>query len=142
MPLPIRVFNPLASSVLNGISSITAQYEDEYFVKKYDVQLTTLQTLNNQLVQFDSGSDIFWTAFSVSSDGPVAVRFSDASGYYLSDQFIGAFPMNSQPGTPYVMTVNWGLPPGSAIYVDLREQSAQPLNNVLFLFHYLKRFGN
>jgi hypothetical protein len=141
--LPLRTNNPLAPAAYNGLSSIGANYEDKDFAKSYTVTLSANQQLNNVGVQLDKDADFIWSAVQVSYTGqPFAVRFSDSTGFYLSDSYIGsfAFAASTGIGVPYVLLPSLFLPAGSAIIVDLIEQSGSSNGPIQFLFRGQKRF--
>ena len=141
--LPQRQNNPLAPAHLNGLSSIGANYQDKHFDKSYSITLQANQTLLNQAVQLDRDADFFWEAVSVTYTGqPFGVRFTDSTGYQLSDTFVGsfAFAASTGIGAPYVLLPPLFLPAGSAILLDLQEQSGTTNGPIEFVFHGRKRF--
>lgn len=151
--LPLRVNNPLAPAVYNGLSStgIDAQgrpYRDELFVKSFTLTLAANQTLTNQTVQLDRDADFNWLAVSVQDvPEPWAIRFHDSTGYRVNDSFIGSFAfrggVRSQIGAPWLLPKPLLMPAGSAILFDIVDQSGPAaLTNgpIQFLFIGLKRF--
>lgn len=146
--LPLRANNPFAPATYNGLSSIGTDgqgrgYQDKYFCKSFTISLTAFQNLPNQAVQLDKDADFIWEAVSLltGSPSPAGIRFTDSTGYQLSDQYIGTFSFASTAGigVPYVLPVSLFMPAGSAILVDFIELvGATP--TFQFLFHGNKRF--
>ena len=142
--LPLRQNNPLAPAAYNGLSSIGQQYEDKDFCKLLTVSLTANQQLPNQAVQLDKDADFIWCAVMASYTGqPFGVRFSDSTGLYLSDAYIGSSAFTAPTtgiGVPYVLLPSLFLPAGSAIICDFIEQSGSNNGPISLLFRGQKRF--
>ena len=118
------------------------RYEDKHFTKTLTVELTANQVLMNQAAVLDKDADFFWTGIDVSYTGyPFGVRFTDSTGYQLSDGYMGsfAFASNVGIGIPYELMPSIWFPAGSAIVLDLQEQSNNP-QTIQFMFHGIKRF--
>lgn len=142
--LPLRQNNPMAPPAYNGLSSIGPGYQDKHFDKSFTITLTANATVLNQAVQLDRDADFFWEAVAVQYTGqPFAVRFTDSTGYQLSDGFIGSFAFAAVTGVgvPYVLPVPLFMPAGSAILLDLIEQSGSDNGPIQFLFMGRKRFN-
>jgi hypothetical protein len=138
-----RLNNPLAPPALNGLSSITSEFEDRFFAKSFTVTLAPNQNLVNQAVQLDRDADFIWSGVQVSYTGlPFSVRFSDSSGYYLSDNYVGsfAFAANAGIGAPYIIEPELFMPAGSAIVLDLQELSGNANGPIQFVFLGRKRY--
>jgi len=145
MPLSQRLNNPLAPAAFNGLSSITPDFEDLHLCKSWAVTLNANQILLNQAIPLDTNADYFWFALTIKGpipNQPFAVRFSDSTGYEMSDSFISSmlFTNNVGIGAPYVNEPVYWLPAGSSINVDLIEQSGATNGPIYFLIQGLKRF--
>lgn len=148
--LPLRQNNPMAPAAFNGLSSIgydqnNRSYQDKHFDKLFQVTLTANQTLVNQSVLLDKDADFFWEAVSVSGPAgapPFGVRFTDSTGYQLSDGLIGNFAFASSVGlgVPYVLMPSLFMPAGSAILLDLQDLSGATNGPIVFVFMGRKRF--
>jgi len=142
MPLPQRQNNPLAPAAYNGLSSIGANYEDKHFSKSATFTIPASGTLSNQSIKLDRDADFFWETINVdAATPPFGLRFTDSTGYQLSDSFIGSFAFASSAGigAPYVLLPSLYMPAGSAILVDLVDYSGAD-NTVTILIQGLKRF--
>ena len=142
-----RINNPLAPAAYNGLSSIDSNFEDLLFLKSWAVTLNANENLLNQTIPTDVNTDFFWFGVSikgVTPNQPFAVRFSDSTGYQLSDAYISsmAFQEGSNPGigAPFIFPVSFWLPKGSSINVDLQEQSGTDNGPIEFLIWGLKRY--
>jgi hypothetical protein len=142
-----RINNPLAPAALNGLSSIDTMFEDLHFCKSWTVTLDASENLLNQQIPLDANTDFFWFAITlkgVSPNQPFAVRFSDSTGYELSDSYISSmfFQENSNVGVgaPVVFVPSFWMPAGSSIVVDLIEQSGATNGPIAFLIQGLKRY--
>lgn len=146
--LPQRQNNPLAPAVFNGLSSIGYDsqgraYQDKYLPKSYTVTLTAGQSLSNQIVQFDKNADFIWTGVSIQGTGqPFSIRFTDSTGYRISDAFIGSFAFTATTGigAPFILPKPLFLPAGSAVIIDFLEQSGVTNGPIEVLFLGSKRF--
>jgi hypothetical protein len=144
--LPIRQNNPLAPPAYNGLSSIDIGYKDEDFSKLAVFSLTANQILLNQAVQLDKDADFVLTMIIINSGvTPVnfAVRISDSLGNYLNDNFIGSFALNNQglfSANGYVLLPGMQFPAGSAILVDLQNQTNATIGPINFIFRGHKRY--
>lgn len=142
--LPQRLNNPLAPPAFNGLSAITPEYRDEDFAKFFQITLTANQVVNNVGVQLDKDADFIWEAVLAQNTSGFAysIRFSDSSGYYLSDTQVGNFVLQANAngvGVPFVLPVPLFMAAGSAIICDFIEQSGN-VNTIQFLFRGQKRF--
>ena len=142
--LPVRTNNPLAPAAYNGLSSITEQYSDDMVCKAITITLTASQNLLNQTLPLDRDADFVWLATRLVG-GEVSTRFSDSSGYFVNDQYLGAMALSGSTtpgdGIPVVLPIPYVMPAGSALLIDVQEQSGAA-NVVQYLIWGLKRYRN
>jgi len=138
--LPLRLNNPLAPAAYNGLSSITADFEDGDFSKanNYVIPLAYGQLLNQPL-QLDRDADYLLTAiYGVA--GEFAIRIYDQSGYYLSDNYWIPPAVNNSGIPPVLLPIPMRFARGSSILIDLLDTSGSPDNSVTILCRGMKHF--
>lgn len=113
-------YNPYAPQHLNGLN-------DPYPAGYVDRAVYYVQTLNfagngtfaQQAIPVDTSADFVWRAFTLSDNLNMQLRFLDASGTYLSNDFIFStlFPIGIS--TPFPITPEVIYPAGSRIALDV-----------------------
>lgn len=137
-----RTLNPYGNDALNGVlPGSPPGCLDVYHDYVFNVSLTASQVLDGQVRSIDTDSDFLLRGFVFASTANFSVRFSDAQGFYLSDQKILSAALSGDGGRPWVFFPEVVYPRGGAILIDLTERGAVP-NTVQLVFRGVKRFTN
>ena len=134
--------NPYAPPALNGLAGDYPRgYVDVNFDYVYQVTLTALQALADQVVALSNDADFVWRAVIANSQtGAYKIRFSDSQGYYLSNALIpNSALLYGTVAEPYPIFPEIILPAGGRIGIDITDLSGSG-NTVQLLFRGVKRY--
>jgi hypothetical protein len=134
--------NPYAPPAYNGIgqADVPIGYKDQSFDYVYDVSLTALLVLQDQL-SVENDADFAWRATVLNDfDGAFAVRFSDSDDYWLSSARIINTNIQGDPASPYPEFPEIIIPAGGKIGIDIADLSDDD-NVIQILFRGVKRYA-
>jgi len=139
--MPDVLANPFAPPCYNGLNPCTPEgYIDVDFTYVYDVVLTPLQALPNQILATTNDADFCWRATVMASfTGAFAVRFFDSQGYALSNGFVFNANIQGDASSPYPQWPEIIIPAGGKIGIDIVDVSNNP-NTIEILFRGVKRY--
>jgi hypothetical protein len=119
-------------------------YEFKHFTKCFTITLAGSATPNNIGVQLDKDADFFWEAVEATqTNQPYAATFIDHTQYALSSAPLGSYAFASAQaglGQKRLIMPSIMFPAGSAIIMNLIEQSGSSNGPIQFLFHGTKRY--
>lgn len=120
------------------------EYEYKSFTKCYTITLAGNATPNNIGIQLDKDADFFLDAVQASYTGlPYAATFIDHTQYALSSGPVGSFAFAAATtglAPVYEIIPAIMFPAGSAILMNLVEQSGSSNGSIQFLFRGVKRY--
>jgi hypothetical protein len=132
--------NPMAPVINNGISDTMGGYQDQAFDYVYNVQLTALQYLPDQIIPVYTYAAFVWRALVLTvQTGLFSVRFSDGQGYYISNVLIDSYNLVGTPSDPFPIFPELLIPPGGRIGIDIQELSGAT-NNIQIVFRGVNRY--
>ena len=133
--------NPFAPPCYNGLNPCTPEgYVDVDFTYVYDVVLTALQNLPNQILATTNDADFCWRAtFIAVNTGAFAVRFYDSQGYAISNGYIFNGNIQGDASAPYPMFPEIIIPAGGKIGIDIVDASGAG-NTIEIIFRGVKRY--
>ena len=133
--------NPFAPMAYNDLGSQQPGFYDRDCGYVYNVTLSAGQALQQQPVTIDTDSDFVLRCVAAQYTGPFAFRLIDASGSYLSDNYIGSFVFNGNSGlsAPWTVWPDMFFPAGSQIKIDITDQSGAN-NPIQIVFRGVKRY--
>lgn len=116
-------------------------YVDKPFDYVFDVTLTALQALLNQLVPIQTDSEFYLRGIYISAaTGPFTFRFSDANNYYFSDAQISNLNYSTFAGQPTVVLPEVWYPAGGKLSIDITDTSDAG-NTIEIVFRGVKRYA-
>lgn len=135
------VLNPLSPLVMNGINDVSPQgFQDQAFDYTYDVVLTALESLKDQVVPIFTEADFAWRGLVVSlNTGPFSIRFTDGQGYYLSSGLIHVNNLQGTPGDPWIQFPETLYPAGGRVGIDITDLS-NATNTIQILLRGVNRY--
>lgn len=136
----VNVYAPPAYGGLRQQANLD-QYVDVCYDYVYDVTLTALQNLTDQVVAIQNDADFVWRATILASyTGSFQFRISDSQGYYLSNGYL--LWSNLLAGTvpvPFPTFPELLFPSGGRIGIDITDLSNAG-NTIQMVFRGVKRY--
>ena len=134
------MLNPVSPPAVQGISDASPTgFIDVPFQYIYNIDLTSLQFLNNEVVSIFTEADFAWRGLVFSSDGLFSVQFQDGQGYYLSAGQVLSTNMPNTPGDPWPVFPEVLYPAGGRIILSITDLSSD-VNAGQLLFIGVNRY--
>jgi hypothetical protein len=136
-----QLSNPFAPPCYNGLNPCAPEgYIDVDFSYVFDVTLTALQVLLNQVTPTTNDADFVWRAMIIAfSTGAFNVRFYDSQGYALSNGLVTSANIVGDASSPYPLWPELIIPAGGKIGIDLQDISGNT-NVIEIVFRGVKRY--